>query len=97
MRAARVVASDRALSLRSRTNDLAFARVAVQTGRELGSAVTRNRARRRIREAIRGELRGRGGAGLDLLATARKGALDASPATLRQAVTRALDAALARR
>lgn len=70
-------------------------RVSVSASRAVGSAVRRNRARRRIREAIRRELAGRSlpsGAGMDLVFAARASAIDAPAAAVRQAVARELGA-----
>jgi ribonuclease P protein component len=58
------------------------ARVAVTAARTIGTAVVRNRARRRVREAIRRELVASKAAGFDMLVTLRPDAVSASSATL---------------
>ncbi len=63
-------------------------RVAVPVSKRFGSAVHRNRLRRRVREALRcqlGEL-----PGLDIVALPRQRALDAAPNELAAAVRRGL-------
>ena len=90
-----LVRSDRHLSLRARPNDLGLVRVAVSATRDLGTSVRRNRARRRVREAVRQELRARSSApGTDLVIAARRASLDAPAADLRASVGRALAAVL---
>lgn len=70
-------------------------RVALAAPRSIGTAVRRNRARRRIREAIRSALGPRAAApGTDLLVVARAAAVSAPSAQLREAVSRGLAAAL---
>ena len=92
------VRSDRHFTLRARPNDLGVVRVAVAAPRAIGGAVMRNRARRRVREAIRTHLRARNGqAGADLFVIARSAALDAPIGALREAVSRHLDAVLGTR
>jgi len=87
--------SDRHFTLRARRNGLDVVRVAVASPRALGGAVRRNRARRRVREAIRVMLRSRTSApGTDLLVVARGPALEVQHDTLRAAVERQLDAVL---
>ena len=96
-RAEGIAHTDRLFSLRARPSGLDAVRVAVSASRAVGPAVRRNRARRRIREAIRVELAGRPlapGAGVDLLFAARTAAIDAPAAALRAAVARQLGAAL---
>ena len=96
-RAEGIAHTDRLFSLRARPSGLDTVRVAVSASRAVGSAVRRNRARRRIREALRVELAGRSlrpGTGVDLLFAARSAAVDAPAAALRVAVARQLGAAL---
>jgi ribonuclease P protein component len=82
-------------TIRAKPNGLGVVRVAVASPRAIGSAVRRNRARRRVREAIRTLLQDRKGAeGADLLVVARSAALVAAPEQLRQAVAGRLDAVL---
>ena len=70
-------------------------RLAVSASRALGKAVTRNRARRRIREAIRVALKDREAAcGADVVVVARPPVGDAPAAALRAAVDRQLQAVL---
>ncbi|MBI2773061.1 MAG: ribonuclease P protein component [Chloroflexi bacterium] len=90
------VRSDRHFTVRSRRNGLDVVRVAVASPRAVGGAVTRSRARRRVREAIRTQLLARSAApGTDLLVVTRAPAVDAPAALLREAVSRHLDAVLA--
>jgi len=94
-RAEGVARNDRLFSLRARPSGTDTVRVAVSASRAVGPAVRRNRARRRIREAIRRELAGRAlpsGAGMDLVFAARAAAIDAPSASVRQAVARELGA-----
>lgn len=87
--------TDRHFSLRSRRNDLAAVRIGVAAPRAVGTAVRRNRARRRIREAFRLDLRGRASApGTDVFVLARRATLDAPTDALRAAVHAHLDAVL---
>lgn len=82
-------------TIRAKPNGLDLVRVAVASPRAVGTAVRRNRARRRVREAIRTRLgHRRGAAGVDLLVIARPAALAAAPEQLRQAVAGRLDAVL---
>lgn len=69
-------------------------RVAVAASRAVGGAVQRNRARRRVREAVRMVLAARSdpASGIDLVVTVRKAAVDAPAAVVRGAVERQLDA-----
>lgn len=95
VRSSGLVRSDRHLSLRARPNDLGLVRVAVSATRDLGTSVRRNRARRRVREAVRQELRGRPSApGMDLVIAARRAAFDAPPQELRASVRRTLSGIL---
>lgn len=83
---------DRLLSLRAASGIGRSLRLAASSQRGIGSAVVRNRARRRLREAIRADLRGRTGVpALDVVAVARPALLRASAATLRASVHRELD------
>jgi len=95
VRASRWARSDPHFTLRAAPNDVSGVRVAVSSTRELGTAVRRNRARRRLREAVRLELQKRQAApSVDLVLAARRLAHDAPNADLRAAVARALDGAL---
>jgi ribonuclease P protein component len=85
--------------LQVRPRDAAAARVppdAVRVGftatRKLGSAVVRNRARRRLREAARETLPKAAAPGHDYVLIARPGALDRPYATLLADLTAALGA-----
>ena len=73
-------------------------RVAVAASRAVGGAVKRNRARRRIREAVRVALARRAGApsagGVDLVLMVRPAAVDAAAIDVRGAVDRQLAAVL---
>ncbi len=66
-------------------NDIGRNRYGISTGRRLGSAVVRNRVRRRIREILRGMDR-TGAAGWDILVVARPASADATFAELRVAL-----------
>lgn len=82
-------------TIRAKPNGLDVVRIAVSSPRSVGTSVRRNRARRRVREAIRTRLETRKGkAGMDLLVIARPAALAAAPDQLRQAVAGRLDAVL---
>ncbi len=95
VRAEGIARSDKLFSLRALATDQAEVRLAVASSRAVGGAVQRNRARRRVREALRQTLAPRrAGAGADLLVIARPGALSASAADLRAAVERELAAVL---
>lgn len=84
--------SDPHFTLRASPNAVGAVRVAVSATRELGTAVRRNRARRRLREAVRLELQARPVApSVDLVLAARKTSHDAPAADLRAAVAKALD------
>lgn len=86
---------DRHFTLRSRANGRGVVRLAVTAPRSVGGSVRRNRTRRRVREAIRTQLRGRDAApGTDLFVVARPAALDAPADALRAAVRRHIDDAL---
>jgi ribonuclease P protein component len=89
------VRSDRLFTVRARRNGLDIVRVAVASPRAVGVATKRNRARRRVREAIRTDLRTRPtAAGTDLFVVARAPALTAPAESLRGAVAKQLDAIL---
>ncbi len=94
VRAVRPALSDRHLSARAIPNEFGVARIAVAVPRDVGTAVRRNRARRRVREAVRLALRERSGAGADIVLVARKPAISAPARELRESVGAALDAAL---
>jgi ribonuclease P protein component len=92
VRAEGIARNDKLFSLRALTTDLTAVRVAVASSRAVGGAVERNRARRRVREALRVALEGRrSGAGADLLVMARPAALSAPAIELREALERELD------
>ena len=95
VRAEGIARNDKLFSLRALTTDLAAVRVAVASSRAVGGAVQRNRARRRVREALRQALAPRRSAvGADLLVIARPAALSATAMDLRAAVERELDRVL---
>ncbi|MDE3102121.1 MAG: ribonuclease P protein component [Chloroflexota bacterium] len=82
-------------SMRARRNGLASVRIAVASPRSVGAAVRRNRARRRIREALRVALRERTSApGTDVFVLVRAPAVDAPYDSLSAAVRMQLDAVL---
>ena len=90
-----IARNDKLFSLRALTTDQRAVRVAVVASRAVGGAVQRNRARRRVREAVRVSLISREPrSGADLVLLARPGALAASAAELRASVERELDAVL---
>ncbi len=97
VRAVRPALSDRHLVARAIANELGVARVAVAVPRDVGTAVLRNRARRRIREAVRVDLRERSGGGADIVLVARKQAISGPFGEIRSSVHAALDAALGAR
>lgn len=70
-------------------------RVAVPVSKQFGSAVRRNRLRRRVREALRCQLADLRGA-LDIVVLPRDRAVDATPQQLATAVRRGLRQAQAR-
>jgi len=83
---------DRAFGLWSRANAVGAPRLAVSTQRGFGGAVARNRARRRLREAVRVDLRERAGVpAIDLVLVARPGLARASAAALRARVASEID------
>ncbi len=96
VRAEGIARNDKLFSLRAVTTDLAAVRVAVVASRAVGGAVQRNRARRRVREALRVALAPRPAhPGADLLVIARPAALSAATKDLHDAVERELRRALA--
>jgi ribonuclease P protein component len=80
------------LLLRYRGNDLEVTRYGISTGRRIGSAVVRNRLRRRLRTVLRG-LDGRVARGWDILIVTRASAADARQADLEVALGQLLRAA----
>ena len=80
------------LLLRYRRNDLEQTRFGISTGRRLGSAVVRNRQRRRLRSILRG-LAPNLAPGFDVLLVLRPAAADASQADLEPALTGLMRAA----
>ena len=96
VRAEGVARNDTLFSLRALSTDGSTVRVAVAASRAVGGAVERNRARRRVREAVRTVLAARPdpASGADLVVTVRKAALDAPAALVRGAVARQLEAVL---
>ena len=97
VRADGVARNDKLFSLRALSTDQRTVRVAVAASRAVGGAVERNRARRRVREAVRLALAARPTAdvGTDLVLMVRPAALGAAAADLRSAVERQLDTVLA--
>ena len=97
VRAEGVARNDTLFSLRALATDGPAVRLAVAASRAVGGAVQRNRARRRVREAVRLALATRPDApcGIDLVVMVRKGALDAPAVLVRGAVERHLDAVFA--
>lgn len=81
--------SDPLLAARFRRNDLETTRFGLSTGRKLGTAVARNRARRRIREALRA-MAPAFQSGWDVLIIARPAVNDASHQALVGALRRLL-------
>ena len=83
-------------SLRALATDEPTVRVAVAASRAVGGAVQRNRARRRVREAVRMALAARANArtGTDLVLVVRREALTAATTDLRAAVEKELGAVL---
>ena len=90
VRAEGIARNDRLFSLRALNSDQPAVRVAVSSSRAVGNAVKRNRARRRVREALRIALRTHPAAGVDLVLLARPASLDVTAADLRVAVEREL-------
>jgi ribonuclease P protein component len=75
--------------VRCRRTDLETTRIGLATGRKLGTAVARNRVRRRLREALRATAPSFQ-AGWDVLIIARPAIVDASYAETIEAVRRLL-------
>ncbi len=95
VRAGGALTVDAHFTIRSKPNGLGVIRLAVASPRAIGTAVRRNRARRRVREAIRALLAPRRAApGTDLLVVARAPALVAAPAELRRAIAGRLETLL---
>ena len=92
VRAEGVARNDKLFSLRALPTDRMTVRVAVTASRAVGGAVQLNRARRRVREAVRLALASRPDqrAGADLVVIVRPAALDAVAADVRGAVERQL-------
>ena len=80
------------LLMRYRRNELDRPRYGISTGRRVGTAVVRNRVRRRLRTILR-RLEGQVEPGWDLLLVARPAAAEASQADLEQALTRMMGSA----
>lgn len=76
-----------------RTTSDAPLRVGLTASRKVGNAVCRNRARRRLREIARTELRDRALGGADIVLIARKTTATADFATMRADFRAVLDAA----
>lgn len=96
VRADGVASNDRLFSLRVLPTDRPIVRVAVTASRAVGGAVQRNRARRRVREAVRVALAARPlpELGADVVLIVRGAALDAPSSELRGAVETRLGAVL---
>jgi ribonuclease P protein component len=77
------------VAIRVRRNDLDHHRFAISTGRRVGSAVVRNRVRRRLREILRG-WEHPGDRGWDVLVVARPASAGATFPELRAAVLKLL-------
>jgi ribonuclease P protein component len=80
------------LLLRYRRNDLEQNRFGISTGKRIGSAVVRNRQRRRLRSILR-SLAPHLTPGHDVLLVLRPAAADASQAELERALTELMRAA----
>jgi ribonuclease P protein component len=81
--------ADRLLVVHVLLNDLDHDRYGISTGRRLGGAVARNRARRRIRHILRGAPND-SGVGMDILIVLRSAGAQASFDELRVALERLL-------
>jgi ribonuclease P protein component len=77
------------LVVRFRANDVGQDRFGIATGRRLGSAVVRNRVRRRIREILRSRPAGPGPS-RDILVVARPASVTATYEQLRMALEKVL-------
>jgi ribonuclease P protein component len=84
------VRSDPLLVVRTRRTDLETSRFGLATGRNLGSAVVRNRIRRRLREILRALARDIG-PGWDILVIARPEIVKADSAAIAGAIRRLLE------
>src|SRR5262245_60305490 len=80
--------SHRLVTIRTRPNLLDHDRFAISTGKGLGSAVIRNKVRRRVREILRGAPTGE--RGRDILVVCRPSSAEAGYEELREAITRLL-------
>lgn len=80
--------SHRSLTIRTRPNLLDHDRFAISTGRGVGTAVTRNRIRRRLREILRATPAGP--RGRDILVVCRPAAAAVGYDELRDTVARLL-------
>lgn len=80
--------SHRLVTVRARPNLLHHDRFAISTSRAVGTAVVRNRVRRRIREILRALPFG--GVGRDILVVCRPAAAGAGFDELRDVITRLL-------
>ncbi|CAN5743653.1 ribonuclease P protein component [soil metagenome] len=78
------------LVLRYRRNELDRTRYGISTGRRLGSAVVRNRVRRRLKTILH-RLNGRLARGWDVLLVVRPAAAEASQAELGRALEKLLN------
>ena len=81
-----------ALLMRYRRSGLDRTRYGISTGRRIGTAVVRNRVRRRLRAILRG-LEAKVEPGWDILLVARPPAAEASQTELGQALTRLMSTA----
>ena len=75
--------------------DLPFPRVGYTATKKIGNAVTRNRAKRRLREAARLSLAGQSLPGVELVLIARRETAEIEFSRLQQTLTRALAEVLA--
>lgn len=80
------------LLVRYRHNGLDRTRFGISTGKRIGTAVVRNRVRRRLRTILR-RLEGNVEPGWDILLVARQPAAEASQTELDQALTRLMTTA----
>jgi ribonuclease P protein component len=79
---------DRLVTIRVRPNLLDHDRFGISTGRNVGTAVVRNRVRRRVREVLR--TTPRGAQGRDILVVCRPAAATAGYDELRDVIGRLL-------